>query len=127
MSNMTVLGARSGMPIGEQLDKLADSENQKPNPLKQKQQKYDKQISAYGKLHAKLDKLQKASETSMKFDNIKTTSVSNDHKTVMVTTDKKAAAGNYEVIIERLAQAQSLKTTTIDDVKKKLGSVVVSG
>ncbi|MFV9997820.1 MAG: flagellar filament capping protein FliD [Arsenophonus endosymbiont of Dermacentor nuttalli] len=65
----------------------------------------------------------------MKFDNINTTSVSNDHKTVTVTIDEKAAAGNYEVIIELLvqAQSQSLKTTTIDDVKKKSGGVVASG
>ena len=55
----TVLGAGLDMPIGEWLNKLADSENQKLNLLKQKQQKYDKQISAYGKLRAELDKLQK--------------------------------------------------------------------
>ncbi|HGJ5864390.1 MAG TPA: flagellar filament capping protein FliD [Arsenophonus nasoniae] len=127
MSNMTVLGAGSGMPIGEWLDKLENSENQKLNPLKQKQQKYDKQISAYGSLRAELDKLQKAAETLMKFDKITTTSVSKEHKTVAVTTDEKAAAGNYEVIVEQLAQAQALKTNTIDDVKKKLGGNVTSG
>ncbi|HGJ5873031.1 MAG TPA: flagellar filament capping protein FliD [Arsenophonus apicola] len=127
MSNMTVLGAGSGMPIGEWLDKLESSENQKLNPLKQKQQKYDKQISAYGALRAELDKLQQASETLMKFDKITTTAVNKDHKTVAVTTDEKAAAGNYEVIVEQLAQAQSLKTNTIDDVKKKLGGNVTSG
>lgn len=127
MSNMTVLGAGSGMPIGEWLDKLESSENQKLNPLKQKQQKYDKQISAYGALRAELDKLQQASETLMKFDKITTTAVNKDHKTVAVTTDEKAAAGNYEVVVERLAQAQALKTNTIDDVKKKLGGNVTSG
>ncbi|WGL99391.1 flagellar filament capping protein FliD [Arsenophonus sp. aPb] len=127
MSNMTVLGAGSGMPIGEWLDKLESSENQKLNPLKQKQQKYDKQISAYGALRAELDKLQQASETLMKFDKINATAVSKDHKTVAVTTDEKAAAGNYEVVVEQLAQAQALKTNTIDDVKKKLGGNVATG
>lgn len=127
MSNMTVLGAGSGMPIGEWLDKLESSENQKLNPLKQKQQKYDKQISAYGSLRAELDKLQQASESLMKFDKITSTSVSKDHKTVTISSDEKAVPGNYEVVVEQLAQAQSLTTETVDDVKKKLGGTVAAG
>lgn len=127
MSGISVMGTGSGLPINEWMEKLEQSENEKLAPIQQKQQKYNKQISAYGKFRAELDKLQKASETLMKFDKINATSVSKDHKTVAVTTDEKAAAGSYNVIVEQLAQSQSLSTPIVDDVKKKLGGTVAAG
>ncbi|MFS1564020.1 MAG: flagellin hook IN motif-containing protein [Candidatus Arsenophonus phytopathogenicus] len=36
-------------------------------------------------------------------------------------------AGSYEVKVEQLAQAQSLATTKVDDVKKKLAGPVTVG
>lgn len=61
----------------------------------------------------------------MKFDKISTTSVSKNHNTVTVSSDEKAVAGSYEVKVEQLAQAQSLATIKVDDVKKKLAGPVV--
>ncbi|QLK87219.1 hypothetical protein E3U36_01810 [Arsenophonus endosymbiont of Aphis craccivora] len=118
MSNMTSLGVGSGMPIEQWLESIEANENQRLRPLKQKQQKYNQKISAYGSLLAQLDKLQQAAESLMKFDKISTTSVSKNHNTVTVSSDEKAVAGSYEVKVEQLAQAQSLATTKVDDVKK---------
>ncbi|MDR5610207.1 MULTISPECIES: flagellar filament capping protein FliD [unclassified Arsenophonus] len=127
MSNMTSLGVGSGMPIDQWLDSMEANEKQRLRSLKQKQQKYNQKISAYGSLRAQLDKLQQAAELLMKFDKISATSVSKNHKTVTVSSDEKAVAGSYEVKVEQLAQAQSLATTKVDDVKKKLAGPVTVG
>ncbi|MDR5615830.1 flagellar filament capping protein FliD [Arsenophonus sp.] len=127
MSNMTSLGVGSGMPIDQWLDSMEANEKQRLRPLKQKQHKYNQKISAYGSLRAQLDKLQQAAESLMKFDKISTTSVSKNHNTVTVSSDEKAVAGSYEVKVEQLAQAQSLATTKVDDVKKKLAGPVAAG
>lgn len=127
MSNMTSLGVGSGMPIDQWLDSMEANEKQRLRPLKQKQQKYNQKISTYGSLRAQLDKLQQAAESLMKFDKISTTSVSKNHNTVTVSSDEKAVAGSYEVKVEQLAQAQSLATTKVDDVKKKLAGPVAAG
>ncbi|MDR5612600.1 MAG: flagellar cap protein FliD N-terminal domain-containing protein [Arsenophonus sp.] len=103
------------------------NEKQRLRPLKQKQHKYNQKISAYGSLRAQLDKLQQAAESLMKFDKISATSVSKNHNTVTVSSDEKAVAGSYEVKVEQLAQAQSLATTKVDDVKKKLAGPVAAG
>lgn len=58
MSNMTALGMGSEMPIAQWLDSIKANEKQRLRPLKQKQQKYNQKISAYGSLRAQLDKLQ---------------------------------------------------------------------
>lgn len=127
MSNMTSLGMGSGMPIDQWLDSIEANEKQRLRPLQQKQQKYNQKISAYGSLRAQLDKLQQAAESLMKFEKISTTSVSKNHNTVTVSSDEKAVAGSYEVKVEQLAQAQSLATTKVDDVKKKLAGAVAAG
>ncbi|WP_119710940.1 flagellar cap protein FliD N-terminal domain-containing protein [Arsenophonus endosymbiont of Aleurodicus floccissimus] len=100
MSNVTSLGVGSGMTIDQWLGSIKANENQRLRPLKQKQQKYNQKISAYGSLRAQLDKLQQASESLMKFDKISTTSVSKNHKTVTVSSDEKAVAVSYEVKVE---------------------------
>ncbi|MFS1564019.1 MAG: flagellar cap protein FliD N-terminal domain-containing protein [Candidatus Arsenophonus phytopathogenicus] len=52
MSNMTSLVVGSGMPIDQLLDSIEANEKQRLRPLKQKQQKYNQKISAYGSLRA---------------------------------------------------------------------------
>lgn len=127
MSGISMLGMGSGIDIDRMLNAVMAPHKEKLNPYIAEQAQNDKKISAYGKFRAELDKLQKTTESLMKFDKITTTSVSREHKTLFVSSDEKAVPESYDVIVEKLAQAQSLKTSSIDDAKKKLGGTVAAG
>ncbi|WP_100160402.1 flagellar filament capping protein FliD [Proteus columbae] len=127
MAGIATLGAGSGMPLGQTLAQLEAAENKRLEPLDKQMKSYEAQITAYGKMRGQLDKLQKASEDLKKFDKIVGTKVEDEFDAFKVTTDGKASVGNYTVSVTQLAQAQTLKSTAVSDVKKPLGETLGEG
>ncbi|QIG05748.1 flagellar filament capping protein FliD [Proteus sp. ZN5] len=127
MAGIASLGVGSGMPLSQTLAQLEAAENKRLEPLNKQMGSYDAQITAYGKIRSQLDKLQKASEELKKFDKIVATKVDDEFDAFKVSTDGKASIGNYTVSIKELAHAQTLKSTSVDDIKKPLGETLGEG
>ncbi|NBM54371.1 flagellar filament capping protein FliD [Proteus sp. G2669] len=127
MAGIASLGVGSGMPLSQTLAQLEAAENKRLEPLDKQMKSYEAQITAYGKIRSQLDKLQKASEDLKKFDKIVATKVDDEFDAFKVTTDGKASVGNYTVSITQLAQAQTLKSTKVSDVKETLGETLGEG
>ncbi|WP_202609113.1 flagellar filament capping protein FliD, partial [Proteus sp. G2665] len=121
------LGVGSGMPLSQTLAQLEASENKRLEPLDKQMKSYEAKITAYGKIRGQLDKLQKASEDLKKFDKIVATKVDDEFDAFKVTTDGKASVGNYTVSVTQLAQAQTLQSTKVSDVKETLGETLGEG
>ncbi|NBN04528.1 flagellar filament capping protein FliD [Proteus sp. G2665] len=124
---MASLGVGSGMPLSQTLAQLEASENKRLEPLDKQMKSYEAKITAYGKIRGQLDKLQKASEDLKKFDKIVATKVDDEFDAFKVTTDGKASVGNYTVSVTQLAQAQTLQSTKVSDVKETLGETLGEG
>ncbi|MBJ2107597.1 flagellar filament capping protein FliD [Proteus terrae] len=127
MAGIASLGVGSGMPLSQTLAQLEAAENKRLEPLNKQMGSYEAQITAYGKIRGQLDKLQKASEDLKKFDKIVATKVDDEFDAFKVSTDGKASIGNYTVSIKELAHAQTLKSTSVDDIKKPLGETLGEG
>lgn len=127
MAGIASLGVGSGMPLSQTLAQLEAAENKRLEPLDKQMKSYEAKITAYGKIRSQLDKLQKASEELKKFDKIVATKVDDEFDAFKVATDGKASVGNYTVSVEQLAKSQSLKTQSVDDVKKSLGKTLGEG
>lgn len=127
MAGIASLGVGSGMPLSQTLAQLEAAENKRLEPLDKQMKSYEAQITAYGKIRSQLDKLQKASEDLKKFDKIVATKVDDEFDAFKVTTDGKASVGNYTVSVTQLAQAQTLKSTKVSDVKETLGETLGEG
>ncbi|WP_337226056.1 flagellar filament capping protein FliD [Proteus terrae] len=127
MAGITSLGVGSGMPLSQTLAQLEAAENKRLEPLDKQMKSYEAKITAYGKIRGQLDKLQKASEDLKKFDKIVATKVDDEFDAFKVTTDGKASVGNYTVSVKQLAQAQTLQSTKVSDVKETLGETLGEG
>lgn len=127
MAGIASLGVGSGMPLGQTLAQLEAAENKRLEPLDKQMKSYEAKITAYGKMRGQLDKLQKASEDLKKFDKIVGTKVDDEFDAFKVTTDGKASVGNYTVSVKQLAQAQTLQSTKVSDVKETLGETLGEG
>lgn len=127
MAGIASLGVGSGMPLSQTLAQLEAAENKRLEPLDKQMKSYEAKITAYGKIRGQLDKLQKASEDLKKFDKIVATKVDDEFDAFKVTTDGKASVGNYTVSVTQLAQAQTLKSTKVSDVKETLGETLGEG
>ncbi len=127
MAGIASLGVGSGMPLSQTLAQLEAAENKRLEPLDKQMKSYEAKITAYGKIRSQLDKLQKASEELKKFDKIVATKVDDEFDAFKVATDGKASVGNYTVSVTQLAQAQTLQSTKVSDVKETLGETLGEG
>jgi flagellar hook-associated protein 2 len=115
------------MDLGSLLDKLQAAEKKRLEPLAQQQTSYKAKLTGFGTLKGSLEKLKTASEELKKFDKLNTTKVSEDHKLFTPSTDSKASPGSYEIIVQKLAKAQSLQTTAdVLDLKEQQGKGTIS-
>ncbi|TDB49251.1 flagellar filament capping protein FliD [Photorhabdus khanii] len=127
MASISSLGAGSGMDLGSILDKLQAAEQKRLEPLTQQQTSYKGKLTAFGTLKSSLEKLETASESLKKFDKLNTTTASEKHEAFTASTDSKASPGNYSIEVEQLAQAQSLQTKKVDDLKTQMGDPLGEG
>ncbi|WP_323834497.1 flagellar filament capping protein FliD [Photorhabdus africana] len=127
MASISSLGAGSGMDLGSILDKLQAAEQKRLVPLTQQQTSYKGKLTAFGTLKGSLEKLETASESLKKFDKLNTTTASEKHDAFVASTDSKASPGNYSIEVKQLAQAQSLQTKKVSNIKEYLGESLGEG
>ncbi|NHB92904.1 flagellar filament capping protein FliD [Photorhabdus cinerea] len=127
MASISSLGAGSGMDLGSILDKLQAAEQKRLVPLTQQQTSYKGKLTAFGTLKGSLEKLETASESLKKFDKLNTTTASEKHDAFVASTDSKASPGNYSIEVKQLAQAQSLQTEEVSNIKEYLGETLGEG
>ncbi|CAB5590657.1 flagellar filament capping protein FliD [Providencia hangzhouensis] len=122
MAGISTLGIGSNLDLNVQMDQLEAMERRRLEPLTTQKASYDAQISAFGKMQSSLEKLKKAAEDLKKYGDISTTKVNGEYKAFDVKTDGKAVAGVHDVLVTRLAKAQTIATQGQTDNKKLLGS-----
>ncbi|AUH00389.1 flagellar filament capping protein FliD [Prodigiosinella confusarubida] len=112
----------SGLDLNSLLTNITTQEQGRLTPLTNKQTAYNSQITSFGILKTSLDKLNTATESLAKINDIATTSVSSSNTAFTATTTANAAAGNYAVAVTQIAQAQSLISTSVASETDKLGT-----
>ncbi|WOB89658.1 flagellar filament capping protein FliD [Providencia sp. PROV175] len=122
MAGISTLGIGANLDLNVQMDQLEAIERRRLEPLTTQKASYDAQISAFGKMQSSLEKLKKAAEDLKKYGDISTTKVNGEYKAFDVKTDGKAVAGVHDVLVTRLAKAQTIATQGQTDNKKLLGS-----
>ncbi|WP_272538668.1 flagellar filament capping protein FliD [Providencia sp. PROV197] len=122
MAGISTLGIGSNLDLNVQMDQLEAMERRRLEPLTTQKASYDAQISAFGKMQSSLEKLKKAAEDLKKYGDISTTKVTGEYKAFDVKTDGKAVAGVHDVLVTRLAKAQTIASQGQTDNKKLLGS-----
>ncbi|WP_273804934.1 flagellar filament capping protein FliD [Providencia rettgeri] len=122
MAGISTLGIGSNLDLNVQMDQLEAMERRRLEPLTTQKASYDAQISAFGKMQSSLEKLKKAAEDLKKYGDISTTKVTGEYKAFDVKTNGKAVAGVHDVLVTRLAKAQTIATQGQTDNKKLLGS-----
>ncbi|PHM73794.1 flagellar filament capping protein FliD [Xenorhabdus kozodoii] len=116
---ISTVGATSG--ASGRLDQLEAQERKRLQPITQQQSSHKAKLTGFGTLKGSLEKLKSASEELKKFDKLSTTKTSEDHKIFTPSTDSKASPASYDIEVEQLAKAQSLKSTAVADVQTQLG------
>ncbi|TNH43993.1 flagellar filament capping protein FliD [Photorhabdus luminescens] len=127
MASISSLGAGSGMDLGSILDKLQAAEQKRLVPLTEQQTSYKGKLTAFGTLKSSLEKLETASESLKKFDKLNTTTASEKHDAFTASTDSKASPGSYSIEVKQLAQAQSLQTEKVSNIKEYMGESLGEG
>ncbi|HHR6077832.1 TPA: flagellar filament capping protein FliD [Providencia alcalifaciens] len=122
MAGISTLGIGANLDLNVQMEQLEAMERRRLEPLAAQKATYDAQISAFGKMKSSLENLKKAAEDLKKYNDISTTKVNGEYKSFDVKTDGKAVAGVHDVVVERLAKAQTIATKGLDDNKKLLGN-----
>lgn len=123
-SIISALGSGSGINSSALIDKLVDI-NKLPdtNRLTTKQTLLETQISDFGLLRSAFSKLESAASALGNADTFNAKSVSVPTTTLFGITklEAKAAAGEYSINVDQLAQAQSLSSTTFASQTAPIG------
>lgn len=117
MAGISSLGFGSGVLTSDLVDQLVEAER-KPTEqrLSFNQQKAEALISAYGVFRNAITELRLPMRQLGAAENMLAYSVSSSNDDVAVSIDaSKAARGSYNVVVDQLAKAQSLASSTFDD------------
>ncbi|MGA7800089.1 MAG: flagellar filament capping protein FliD [Gammaproteobacteria bacterium] len=105
---LSSLGVGSGIDLQSIVQKLMAVESQPLQRLQKQQSDYQAQLSAYGKLSSALSTFQTAMQgftDPTQFQAFTTTS--SNQNVLSATADSSATAGNYQLTVSKLAQAQT--------------------
>lgn len=114
--SITSLGVGSGMNLQSIVQTLVAAQSQPLQALQTQESNYQAELSAYGKLSSALSTF----ETAMQGYSDPTqfqayTATSSDSSVLSATADSSATAGNYQVTVSQLAQAQTDTSTGFAD------------
>lgn len=130
MASIGSLGVGSGMDLNGLLDKIAAAERLPLNAIRSRQASYSAKVSAYGSVMGMLTSLQLAADklADAKFATGFRSS-SSATGVLTVSSDATAVAGSYSVVVDRLAQAQTLVArgvaTTTDDIGVDAATITI--
>jgi len=104
-------GLGSGLDVTSIVTQLMKLEQQPLVALQQRAQQYDTQISAYGQLQSALSTFQGAMRGLNDVSDFKKfTATASDESVLSAQASTSAAAGKYNIQVDRLAQAHSMAT-----------------
>ena len=126
MATISALGIGSGLDLTGLLDQLEAGERQKLIPIAQQKQSYQSKISAYGVLQNALNQFQTATDKLKDGELFSAVKSSVTGSSVTAASSNDAAAGVYQVNVERLATHYSVATEGVDDKSKPLGAGTIS-
>lgn len=114
MATVSVGGLVSGINYDEMITKIIAAESQPITMMQSRQADYNKKISVYGDLSAKLDALKTAADSLRTPSSFYSKMASASDTTVFdATAGSSAAAGNYSITVTALAQAHRIASSTV--------------
>ena len=114
MATFSVSGLVSGINYDDMIKKIIEVDSQPIILLQRRQADYNKQISVYGDLSAKLAALKTAADSLRTVSSFYTKKASSSDETVFdATAGSSAAAGNYSVTVTALAQAHRVASSIV--------------
>ena len=117
MATFSVDGLTSGINYTDLINKIQDLERQPITLMQSREADYNKQISLYGDLAAKLSALKSAADalrTASRFDSRKASA--GDPAVFDASAGSAAATGNYTVAVTTLAQAHRIASSAVSAV-----------
>lgn len=113
---ITAAGVGSGLDIESIVSQLMSLERRPLNALEQRESQYKAELSAFGRLKSGLSAFQDAMQELSSVDKFRVFSpLSSDEDVMAATADSSAAAGTYDVQIDRLAQNHKLGSDEFAD------------
>jgi len=114
MASFSVGGLMSGINYNDMIDQIMKLERQPIARMQARQTDYNKKISVYGDLSAKLAALKTAAEGLKTATNFHVrTALSSDSTVFGATAASSAVAGNYSITVSALAQAHRVASSSV--------------
>ncbi len=124
MPAISSLGSSSGLPLEKLLQDLAAVRAERLNPLNNQKTTYSEQLSAYGILKNALWKLETSTASLRQSTLFKSTQITSNNTAFSAALTDTASSGNWQISVQALAEAQSLRITTGQaDSTQTLGSI----
>lgn len=126
-SSLSSPGLGSGLDVKGIVDKLMSVERQPITKLAQREAQFQAKITAFGSLKGSLSSFQgalAALKDASKFSTVKASAA--DSTILSASTVPGAAAGNYSVEVNKLAQAQKLSTAGQASTSAAIGNGVIT-
>ena len=116
MASIASLGIGSGLDLNGLLSQLQQAERAKLEPIQERIETEESQISAYGQVKSALSDFQSATEELNATDAFESLSTSVEGSGLSAVSDSDAQPGRYDIHVEQLATAGSLVTERLDTV-----------
>ncbi len=128
MGTVQSLGIGSGLNINEIVTALVDAERQpRELALENKKEEAEAKISAYGEFKSYLSTLQSSISDLRQATNFnKVSATSSDTATFTASASSIADLGTYSVVVDQVAQAQSLSTAAYASVDDTIGTGTIT-
>ncbi|MGE8517314.1 MAG: flagellar filament capping protein FliD [Alcaligenes nematophilus] len=102
------IASGAGLPLEELMTKLRNSENVALATIQTRQSASEARLSAYGKVRQSLEALQKAAQALNNTDTYGALKSTVSSESISIDASPKATAGEYAIVVDRLATSQSL-------------------
>lgn len=102
------ISSGAGLPLEELMTKLRNSENAALAMIQTRQSASEARLSAYGKVRQSLEALQKAAQALNNTDTYGALKSTVSSESISISANPKATAGEYAIVVDRLATSQSL-------------------
>lgn len=120
---ITSAGIGSGLDVNSIVSQLVAIERQPINQLQSQVSRLQTQISAFGKLQGSLSTLRDAATKLATASTFGVSQASSSNAALLgASASSGAQAGNYNVVVTRLAQAQTLESAAFANTGTSLGS-----
>lgn len=124
MASFSMPGVGSGLPFDQWLGQLQAAESKKLTPYMQKQDKYNSQVTTWGKISSSLSTLQ-SNLKKLSDEGFNGVSVS-ENKTFKATADEGALPDSFSVAVHQLAKASKVGSAQYENSEKLIGNTAAT-